>query len=61
MKDNLDIQHAYSRIFSSSMHVTTFFKQYRFRYYFMYGHVENLAEEIKKGAYFVEGVEDTLW
>ncbi|KAH9326851.1 hypothetical protein KI387_007029, partial [Taxus chinensis] len=31
------------------------------RYYSMYGHVEKLAEEIKKGADFVEGVEATLW
>jgi len=27
----------------------------------MYGHVEMLAEEIKKGAASVEGVEATLW
>lgn len=27
----------------------------------MYGHVEKLAEEIKKGAASVEGVEATLW
>ncbi|KAH7544259.1 hypothetical protein JRO89_XS15G0137000 [Xanthoceras sorbifolium] len=31
------------------------------RYYSMYGHVEKLAEEIKKGAASVEGVEATLW
>ncbi|KAK7368921.1 hypothetical protein VNO80_10954 [Phaseolus coccineus] len=30
-------------------------------YYSMYGHVETLAEEIKKGAASVEGVEATLW
>ncbi|KAK8706108.1 hypothetical protein V6N13_049685 [Hibiscus sabdariffa] len=30
-------------------------------YYSMYGHVEQLAEEIKKGAASVEGVEATLW
>ncbi|KAK3199398.1 hypothetical protein Dsin_022813 [Dipteronia sinensis] len=30
-------------------------------YYSMYGHVERLAEEIKKGAASVEGVEATLW
>lgn len=30
-------------------------------YYSMYGHVEKLAEEIKKGAASVEGVEATLW
>jgi len=30
-------------------------------YYSMYGHVEKLAEEIKKGADSVEGVEATLW
>ncbi|KAJ6791153.1 NAD(P)H dehydrogenase (quinone) FQR1 [Iris pallida] len=30
-------------------------------YYSMYGHVEKLAEEIKKGASSVEGVEATLW
>jgi NAD(P)H dehydrogenase (quinone) len=27
----------------------------------MYGHVEKLAKEIKKGADSVEGVEATLW
>jgi len=27
----------------------------------MYGHVEKLAQEIKKGAASVEGVEATLW
>ena len=42
------IQHASSKIAASSMHVTTFFKQYHFRYYSMYGHVEKLAKEIKK-------------
>lgn len=31
------------------------------RYYSMYGHVEKLAEEIKKGASSVEGVEAKLW
>ncbi|KAI6703917.1 probable NAD(P)H dehydrogenase (quinone) FQR1-like 1 [Syzygium oleosum] len=30
-------------------------------YYSMYGHVEKLAEEIKKGADSVEGVEAKLW
>eukprot|EP00250_Pteridium_aquilinum_P033899 c6612_g1_i1 orf=67-678(+) len=30
-------------------------------YYSMYGHVEKLAMEIKKGADSVEGVEATLW
>ncbi|KAB5521605.1 hypothetical protein DKX38_025924 [Salix brachista] len=30
-------------------------------YYSMYGHVEKLAEEIKKGASSVEGVEAQLW
>ncbi|XP_071692757.1 NAD(P)H dehydrogenase (quinone) FQR1-like [Rutidosis leptorrhynchoides] len=30
-------------------------------YYSMYGHVKKLAEEIKKGAASVEGVEATLW
>jgi len=30
-------------------------------YYSMYGHVEKLAHEIKKGAASVEGVEATLW
>ncbi|KAK7405134.1 hypothetical protein VNO78_06332 [Psophocarpus tetragonolobus] len=30
-------------------------------YYSMYGHVERLAEEIKKGADSVEGVQATLW
>nr|AFK43904.1 unknown [Medicago truncatula] len=30
-------------------------------YYSMYGHVERLAEEIKKGAESVEGVEAKLW
>ncbi|CAL5375635.1 unnamed protein product [Camellia sinensis] len=30
-------------------------------YYSMYGHVERLAEEIKKGAASVEGVEAKLW
>lgn len=30
-------------------------------YYSMYGHVEKLAEEIKKGADSVEGVVATLW
>ena len=29
-------------------------------YYSMYGHVEKLAYEIKKGATFVEGVDTTL-
>ena len=66
MKDHLaiqyaTIQHASSRIAASFMHVTTFFKKYHFMYYSMYGHVEKLAEEIKKGADFVEGVEATLW
>ena len=55
------IQHASSRIATSFMHVTTFFKQYHFMYYSMYGHVEKLAEEIKKGADSMEGVEATLW
>ncbi|KAF9609255.1 hypothetical protein IFM89_014449 [Coptis chinensis] len=31
------------------------------RYYSMYGHVEKLAQEIKKGAASVEGVEAKLW
>lgn len=31
-----------------------------YRYYSMYGHVEKLAEEIKKGAASVEGVEAKL-
>lgn len=31
------------------------------RYYAMYGHDEKLAEEIKKGASSVEGVEVKLW
>lgn len=30
-------------------------------YYSMYGHVERLAEQIKRGADSVEGVEATLW
>ncbi|KAJ4981278.1 hypothetical protein NE237_032115 [Protea cynaroides] len=30
-------------------------------YYSMYGHVEKLAEEIKKGASSVDGVEANLW
>ncbi|MED6139955.1 hypothetical protein PIB30_088648 [Stylosanthes scabra] len=30
-------------------------------YYSLYGHVEKLAEEIKKGADSVDGVEATLW
>ena len=30
-------------------------------YYSMYGHVAKLAEEIKKGAATVEGVEAKLW
>ena len=55
------IQHASSRIDAGSMHVMTLFKQYHFKYYSMYGHVEKLAEEIKKGADSVEGVEATLW
>jgi len=32
-----------------------------FSYYSTYGHVEKLAEEIKKGAGSVEGVEAKLW
>lgn len=32
-----------------------------YRYYSMYGHVEKLAEEIRKGASSVEGVEAKLW
>ncbi|KAK8946865.1 hypothetical protein KSP39_PZI007010 [Platanthera zijinensis] len=32
-----------------------------YRYYSMYGHVEKLAEEIKKGANSVEEVEAKLW
>ena len=32
-----------------------------FSYYSMYGHVEKLAQEIKKGAASVEGVEVKLW
>ena len=55
------IQHASSRIAASFIHVMTFFKQYHFRYYSMYGHVEKLIEEIKKRADSVEGVEATLW
>ncbi|KAL5976128.1 hypothetical protein ACLOJK_020458 [Asimina triloba] len=31
------------------------------RYYSMYGHVERLAQEIKKGVESVEGVEAKLW
>ena len=31
------------------------------RYYSMYGHVERLAEELRKGVNSVEGVEATLW
>ena len=42
------------------MHVTTILKKYHFMYYSMYGHVEKLAYEIKKGATFVEGVDTTL-
>ena len=66
MKEHLAIQyaatqHASSRIAASSMHATAFFKQYHFRYYSMYGHVEKLAEEIKKGADSMEGVEANLW
>lgn len=34
---------------------------YFYRYYSMYGHVEKLAEEIKKGASSVVGVEAKLW
>ena len=55
------IQHASSRIAASFMHVMTFFKQYHFRYYSMCGHVEKLAEEIKKCVDSMEGVEATLW
>ena len=66
MKEHLaiqyeSIQHESNRIVASYMHVTTFFKQYHFKYYSMYRHVEKLAEEIKKGANYVEGVESTLW
>ena len=66
MKEHLaiqyvSIQHASSRIDASSMHVMTLFKQYHFKYYSMYEHVEKLGEEIKKGADYVEGVEATLW
>ena len=32
-----------------------------FSFYSTYGHVEKLAEEIKKGAASVEGVEAKLW
>lgn len=42
-----------------TLFVQTFYLFYR--YYSMYGHVEKLAEEIKKGAASVEGVEATLW
>lgn len=31
------------------------------RYYSMYGHVEKLAQEIRKGAAFVDGVDAKLW
>lgn len=31
------------------------------RYYSTYGHVARLAEEIKKGADSVDGVEATIW
>lgn len=31
------------------------------RYYSMYGHIETLAKEIKRGAESVEGVEVTLY
>lgn len=34
---------------------------YCHRYYSMYGHVEKLAQEIRKGAASVEGVEAKLW
>ena len=33
----------------------------RFRYYSMYGHVEKMAEEMKKGALSIEGVEVSLF
>lgn len=33
----------------------------RCRYYSMYGHIETLAKEIKKGAESVEGVEASLY
>lgn len=44
-------------------HITSLFQNFYccFRYYSMYGHVEKLAEEIKKGAASVEGVEAKLW
>lgn len=61
MKGQSAIQYTYIRIAVSSIHVTPFFKQCHSRYYSMYGHVEKLAEEIKKGADSVEGVEATLW
>ena len=66
MKEHLAIQYvviqqASSRIAASSMHVMTFFQQYHFRYYSMYGHVEKLVEEIKKGVDSTLGVEATLW
>ena len=31
------------------------------RYYSMYGHVEKLAQEIRKGAASVDGVDAKLW
>ncbi|CAA7035394.1 unnamed protein product [Microthlaspi erraticum] len=34
---------------------------FQIRYYSMYGHVEKLAEEIRKGAASIEGVEAKLW
>lgn len=50
----------------TTLYVIHLYSQYEIfndfdRYYSMYGHVERLAEEIKKGADSVQGVEATLW
>lgn len=37
------------------------YRDYHVSYYSMYGHVEQLAQEITKGANAVEGVEATIY
>ncbi|GKD55490.1 probable NAD(P)H dehydrogenase FQR1-like protein 1, partial [Tanacetum coccineum] len=47
--------------YSATIVLLNLYKAVGLKYYSMYGHVEKLAEEIKKGAASVEGVEAKLW
>ncbi|KAE8728648.1 putative NAD(P)H dehydrogenase (quinone) FQR1-like 2 [Hibiscus syriacus] len=44
-----------------SLSIKSLLKGYYYSYYSLYGHVEKLAQEIKKGADSVEGVEAKIW